>query len=238
VTAPHRTPLIGVTAYADVARWSVWEMPVTLLPAAYTHAVVAAGGAPVVLPTEPDHASLYLDRIDALVLAGGGDMDPAGYGAEPHPRTGGVNPRRDAAETALLQGAIERGLPVLGVCRGLQVLNVLRGGTLHQHLPDVVPGNVHAVAPGTWATHPVEVVPGTRVAALHGRLDLDVVTYHHQAIDRLGKGLTPTAHALDGTIEAVEDEDLPFLVAVQWHPEMADDPSLMRGLVRAAADGR
>nr|WP_202511426.1 gamma-glutamyl-gamma-aminobutyrate hydrolase family protein [Streptomyces sp. SID3343] len=227
--------MIGVSAYTVLARWGVWEMPATVLPTTYTDAVVAAGGVPVVLPADAAHADVYLDRIDALVLAGGGDVDPAGYGAEPHPRTGGVNPLRDASELMLLRGALERRLPVLGICRGLQLLNVARGGTLHQHLPEVVGSDVHASAPATWSTHGVRARPDTHVARLHGRLDLDVVTYHHQGIDRLGRGLTATAHAPDGTIEAVEDHAFPFLVAVQWHPEMRDDPSLLRGLVRVAA---
>jgi gamma-glutamyl-gamma-aminobutyrate hydrolase PuuD len=226
--------LIGVTAYTDVARWRLWEMPATVLPTAYTDAVVAAGGAPVVLPADAALADAYLDRIDGLVLVGGGDVDPAGYGAVPHPRTGGVDPLRDASEPALLRGALDRRLPVLGICRGLQLLNVARGGTLHQHLPEVVGTDVHAVAPGTWSTHGVRARPDTHVARLHGRLDLEVVTYHHQGVDRLGRGLTATAHAADGTIEAVEDDAFPFLVAVQWHPEMQDDSSLWQGLVEAA----
>jgi putative glutamine amidotransferase len=235
VIGARRGPLIGVTAYTDVARWGHWEIPATLLPTAYTDAVVAAGGAPVVLPAAAALADAYLDRIDALVLAGGGDLDPAGYGAAPHPRTGGVHPLRDASELALLRGALDRRLPVLGICRGMQLLNVVRGGTLHQHLPDVVGTDAHAIAPATWSTHGVRALPDTHVARLHGRLDLDVVTYHHQAIDRLGSGLTATAHAADQTIEAVEDDAFPFLVAVQWHPEMRDDPSLFRGLVDVAA---
>jgi putative glutamine amidotransferase len=236
VTGPRRTPLIGVTAYTDIARWGHWEMPATVLPTTYTDAVVAAGGAPVVLPTDAALAETYLDRIDALVLAGGGDVDPAGYGAEPHSRTGGVNPLRDASELTLLRGALDRRLPVLGICRGLQLLNVVRGGTLHQHLPEVVGSDVHAVAPATWSTHGVRARPHSHVARLHGGLDLDVVTYHHQGVDRLGTGLAATAHAPDGTIEAVEDDAFPFVVAVQWHPEMRDDPALMRGLVRAATE--
>ena len=184
-------------------------------------------------------------RLDAVVLSGGGDLDPAGYGAGPHPQTTRVCPERDRAERALLSAALAGGVPVLAICRGLQMLNVTRGGTLHQHLPDVVGHDEHAAAPGTFGEHEVRVDPASRLGAIlgppgpGGELRLTVPTHHHQAIDRLGRGLTATAWASDGTIEAVEPDPAQpdsgqFLIGVQWHPEADDDLRLFQALIAAA----
>jgi putative glutamine amidotransferase len=236
-------PVIGLTSYAEPARWGSWHSPAALLPLSYAEQVTAAGGVPVLLPPVPGIAAAA-GRLDALVLTGGGDIDPARYGAAPHPRTGGVSAERDRAELELLAAALDAGLPVLGICRGLQLLNVARGGTLHQHLADLGPaGNADHTPPrGTFGCHPVRVAAGSRLGGILGAdRPLTVPTAHHQAIDRLGAGLTATAWAADGIVEAVEldgGEHHPFVLAVQWHPEAGDDPRLLQALITAARSPR
>jgi putative glutamine amidotransferase len=226
-------PVIGLTSYVEPARFTVWEMTTTLLPHAYVEQVVRAGGQPVVLPPAGDPASV-LPRLDALVLTGGGDLDPASYGASPHKRTGYVRGFRDSAELSLVRAALDAGMPFLGICRGLQVLNVALGGTLHQHVPDVVGDDRHCRRPGLYNRFPITVAPGTRLAKALGAETVTVSHYHHQAIDRLGARLTATSWSSDGLIEAAEVEDHPFAVGVQWHPEADRDPSLFTALVAAA----
>jgi putative glutamine amidotransferase len=230
-----RQPLIGLSAYCEEARWSYWRMPAVLLPANYAEQVAAAGGVPVLLPPLPGVAAA-VDRLDGLLLTGGGDIDPGRYGAQPHPRTGRVSTPRDAAELEQLDAAMAAGLPVLGVCRGLQLVNVARGGTLCQSLPNDAG---HTPVPGTFGSHPVRVAPGTRLAGILGADGdrADVPTAHHQAVDRLGEGLVATAWAEDGVIEAVEPTaaDDSFLLAVQWHPEAGTDPRVIEALVAAAS---
>ena len=227
------TPVIGITSYVEPARFSVWEMPATLLPHAYVEQVVRAGGQPVVLPPAGD-PSAVLPRLDGLVLTGGGDLDPASYGAAPHSRTGYVRDFRDSAELRLVSAALDDGVPFLGICRGLQVLNVALGGTLHQHVPDVVGDDRHCLSPGRYNRFPVTVAPGTRLAKALGQETVEVSHYHHQAVDRLGPGLTATSWSSDGLVEGAEVEDHPFAVGVQWHPEADEDPSLFAALVSAA----
>jgi putative glutamine amidotransferase len=233
-------PLIGISAYCEQARWGVWEREAIVLPRRYADAVSAAGGIPVLLPPEPGIGDA-LARLDGLMLSGGGDIDPARYGAEPSPQLTSVRAERDAAELALLDAAMSLRLPVLGICRGMQVINVARGGSLHQHLPDVVGHDGHAPVAGAFGTHEVRVAAGSRLSAILGLRDDDLAittpTHHHQAVDSLGKGLTATAWAADGTIEAFEgDAGDQFVVAIQWHPEAGDDPTLFRALVAAARD--
>jgi putative glutamine amidotransferase len=230
----------------EQASWGSWDTATVLLPRRYADSVAAAGGIPVLLPPLPGVAG-SVGRLDALVLTGGGDIDPAAYGARPHPRTARVDQQRDRAELELVAAALEAGLPVLGICRGQQVLNVARGGTLHQHVPDLPAPYIkaeHTPGPGRYGSHQVHVAPGSRLAEIfstggpHGDPRLAVPTAHHQAIDKLGSGLTATAWADDGVIEAVEMAPgpgrHPFVLAVQWHPEAGDDPRLMRALVAAA----
>ena len=201
--------------------------------------VIRAGGLPVLLPPA-DGVCGVLPRLDGLVLSGGGDVDPALYGAERAVQTDPANPARDAAELELCRQALAIGLPVLGICRGLQVINVAHGGTLHQHLPDVVGNDSHSPEAAGYGSHKVSVASGSRLAALLGRTEAAVPTHHHQAIDRLGAGLVATAWTDDGVIEAVEfgqPDGNPdrFMVAVQWHPEAGDDPSLFAALIAAAS---
>jgi len=236
-------PVIGLSSYAEPARWAAWHAPAALLPLSYTEQVVAAGGVPVLLPPVPGIAAA-VGRLDGLVLTGGGDIDPAAYGAAPHPRTSRVSAERDRAELDLLAAALTAGLPVLGICRGLQLLNTARGGTLHQHLADLgspaegpAGDPAHSLQPGVFGRHPVRVAAGSMLAGiLPADRPLAVPTAHHQAIDRLGAGLTATAWSTDGIIEAAEltcGEHHPFVLAVQWHPEEGDDPRLFQALVAA-----
>jgi putative glutamine amidotransferase len=230
-------PLIGISAYCEQARWGVWDSQAMVLPRRYADRVSAAGGIPVLLPPVPDVADA-LGQLDGLMLSGGGDVDPARYDARPAPETTSVREERDTAEFALLAAALSLRLPVLGICRGMQVINVARGGSLHQHLPSVVGHDGHAPVPGAFGSHAVRVAPDSRLAAILGAGSADVPTHHHQAVDRLGEGLTATAWTEDGTIEAFELDagESPFLLAVQWHPEAGDDPRLFRALVAAARD--
>ncbi len=234
-------PLIGISAYGERARWGAWDRPAILLPRRYTDMVTLAGAIPVLLPPVAGIGAV-ISRLDGLILSGGGDIDPARYGAQRAEQTGPANAGRDAAELALCVAAMSAGLPLLGICRGLQVINVARGGTLHQHLPAVVGHDEHSPAPGRHGLHDVRVAAGTRLAGILGRADgsdhlpVGVPTHHHQGIDRLGSGLAATAWAADGTIEAIEADagEHPFLVGVQWHPEAGDDPSLFQALAAAS----
>jgi gamma-glutamyl-gamma-aminobutyrate hydrolase PuuD len=229
----HR-PVIGLTSYEEQARWAVWDVPSVLLPADYVRAVVAAGGIPVLLPPLPEVIEGVLPRLDGLILAGGPDIEPDRYGAEALETTGAPRVERDAAELGLISTALAAGLPVLGICRGLQLLNVARGGTLHQHLPDVLGSSEHAPAPAVYGHHPITVTPGSLLAESLGRVEAEVPSYHHQGIAALGAGLTVSAVAPDGTIEAIEDQSMAFCLAVQWHPEVSDDRSLFTALVTAS----
>lgn len=228
-------PVIGISAYQQDARWGVWDSEATLVPTAYVRQVSDAGGVPIVLPPYAQAAEQLVDRIDGLLLTGGGDIDPARYGAVPDRHTQPPSGERDAAELALLDAAIHRDTPVLAICRGLQVLNVARGGTLHQHLPDVVGHDVHAATPGCYGQHPVRVEPESQLGRALGRESLVVPHYHHQGLDRLGVGLVAVAWAEDGTIEAAELTHASFVLGVQYHPEVGDDPAIFRAFTAAAA---
>jgi len=194
----------------------------------YMRAVEAGGGLPVVIPLmEEDAIEPLLDRLDGICLSGGPDLDPQHYGADPHTELGPTEPDLDRFELQVARCADARELPILAICRGTQALNVVRGGVLHQHLPELGEQIPHRQqTPGTQTSHPVRVVRGSRLAAaldyereVEVADELDVNSFHHQAIDRLGEGLEVTATAPDGTIEAIEDPRRPFLIGVQWHAE-------------------
>jgi putative glutamine amidotransferase len=233
VTARAARPLIGVSTYRERARWGVWDELADVLPATYARSVERAGGVPVLLPPgSPDAASAVVARLDGLVVSGGADVDPARYGAQPHARTTAWRADRDDWELALLDAA-PAGLPVLGICRGMQVMAVHAGGTLEQHVPDVVGSAAHSPGGATFGDVEVDVLAGTRLAAAigdHGR----VRCHHHQAV-RDHPGFVPAARAGDGTLEAMEDAEHRFRLAVQWHPETVDDAGLFRALVDAAS---
>ena len=230
---PSRRPVVGLTTYLQDAAWGVWNARAALLPEDYVSMVVAAGATPVLLPphgTDPG----VLDLLDGLVLTGGADVGPERYGHEPHVRTQS-QPWRDEHEFTLLAAARDRGLPVLGICRGLQVINAAAGGTLHQHVPEVVGTDAYQPAPGEYGEVVARTVPGTRIAQIVGE-SVTAPCYHHQSVDRVGDGLTVTAQADDGTIEVLEGpEDQPWLLAVQWHPEHNPvDVRVMRAFVTQA----
>ncbi len=230
------TPLVGLVTLRTKASWGPWQGPAVLLPAAYVDRLSEAGALPILLPPVGPAAAAVVPRLDALVLAGGGDLDPSTYDGSTHSSIYGVNPDRDQTELAVTAAADDRGLPILAICRGIQVLNVARGGTLHPHLPDIVGHERHSGGSGQYGRHPVAVTAGSRLACAMGPdspARCDVATHHHQAVDRVGRGLDVVARADDGTVEAVEDPGR-FVVGVQWHPEVDDDGGLFRALVAAA----
>jgi len=233
-------PLIGVSTYVARAAWGAWERPAAVLPETYYELVASAGGRPLLLPplktatAGPGFgAAEVIAALDGLILTGGGDVDPAAYGETAEPEVGGVDPVRDGSEQALLAAALAVDMPVLAICRGLQILNTERGGTLHQHLPDVVGHDEHRHAPSVFGEVKVTTTPDTTTAAIFGA-GTTVLCSHHQSIKRLGAGLTPTAFADDGVIEAVELAGTPFVVGVQWHPEEGGDQRPFAALVEAA----
>jgi putative glutamine amidotransferase len=228
-----RRPVIGITSYAEDARWGVWSEPAALIPLAYVEAVEKAGGRPLVVPPSEDGLEETLDALDGILFSGGSDIDPDAYGAEPHPETNEIRPDRDRAELALLRAALDRDMPVLAVCRGSQVMNVARGGDLVQHLPEIVGDDKHKHTPGVFADHDVELKAGTRLQRTLGER-LPVKSHHHQGYGRIGEGLVEAAWAEDGTVEALEDPERRFALAVLWHPEAGEDSALFDELVAEA----
>jgi gamma-glutamyl-gamma-aminobutyrate hydrolase PuuD len=226
-------PIVGITSYAEQARWGVWDAKAALVPMAYVRAVEAAGGRALIVPPCADGVEETLEALDGLVFSGGADVDPASYGAEAHAETNGTRPERDSAELALLEAALARDLPVLAVCRGSQVLNVALGGDLVQHLPEVVGHEGHKQTPGVFSDHGVEILPETKLHSIVGQ-HAPVKSHHHQGYGRLGDGLQVSAHADDGTIEAIEDPSRRFALGVLWHPEEDEDAALFRALVDEA----
>jgi gamma-glutamyl-gamma-aminobutyrate hydrolase PuuD len=228
-----RRPLVGITSYVVPATWGHWRLEAALLPWMYVTAIERAGARAVLVPPSLVGTDELLDALDGLVFSGGPDLEPAQYGADPHPTTNGTRPARDRGELALLEAALERDMPVLAICRGSQVLNVARGGDLVQHLPDVVGDKKHKHTPGTFADHDVRLESGTRLGSLLGG-HAPVKSHHHQGFGRLGDGLVASAHAEDGTIEAVEVTDRRFAFGVLWHPEAGEDMKLFEALVGEA----
>ncbi|OBF79181.1 gamma-glutamyl-gamma-aminobutyrate hydrolase [Mycobacterium sp. 852002-51163_SCH5372311] len=226
-----------MTTYLDRAQTGVWDVMAGLLPASYFNGITMAGGIAVLLPpqpVDPDAAGRVLDGLDGLVITGGKDVDPAAYGQQPHPETDPPGAVRDAWEFALLAGAVQRNLPVLGICRGAQVLNVAFGGTLHQHLPDVLGHHGHRAGNARFTALPVRTVAGTRLAGLIGE-STEVRCYHHQAVAEVGADLVVSAWDADGVVEALELPGENFVLAVQWHPEESlDDLRLFSAIVDAA----
>lgn len=220
-------PLIAVTTsmYAGES----YRLPQIMLGATYVAALEDAGGTALLLTPahQADSISRVLDTVQGLVLTGGEDVEPTRYGQEPHPKLGSTNPVRDEMEFTALQCAIERRLPVLGICRGMQLLNVALGGTLYQDLPSQRPGSVihqlQASINQRW--HAAQVEPGSALAEIFGTTELQINSFHHQGIDRLAPGLEALAWSEDGLIEAVQVPELPWAFGVQWHPERGEAES-------------
>lgn len=210
-------------------------------PAGYVRAVRRAGGRPVLLcPDSEDtkHPHDLLDLLDALIITGGaGDLDPKLYGQEPHPEAGPVQHERDAYELALARAARERGVPTLGVCRGMQVINVASGGSVEQHLPDVLGHEKHRLTGGTFSDHEVSLEPGSLAARATGVETAAVKSYHHQGVRGVGKSLVVSGKDnQDGTVEAVEDPGMPFFLGVLWHPEEDESSRIIESLVSEAVE--
>ncbi len=232
-------PLIGVCAAVESAHFGVWkDEPTVLMPLSYSRAIHAAGGMVAMLPPDrratEDPAEL-LDRLDGLILGGGADIDPESHGAQTHPETIGTNPGRDHFEIALTGAALERGLPLLGVCRGMQILNVACGGTLDQHLPDRLGHERHRPVPGSWAEHDVRIEPGSLAASAAGTEHLTVKSHHHQGVDSVPDSLEATAWATeDESVEAIESAGDGFVLGVLWHPEEDLEDRVIPTLVERA----
>jgi len=222
-------PVVGITTYVTDARWGNWNLESALVPFDYVIAVEKAGGRALLVPPSANGVEETLDALDAIIFTGGEDLDPALYGEEAAPETKGVVRRRDDAELPLLHAALERDMPVLGICRGIQVLNVGMGGDLTQHVDD----HRHN-PPGQFMQHDVAIEPNTRLAGMLGER-ATVMSHHHQALKTLAPGLVQTAHAEDGLVEAVEAPDRRFTVGVLWHPEAGEDARLFEALVAEAA---
>jgi putative glutamine amidotransferase len=229
-------PLIGLTTYAEDARFGLQDTFAAVLPLSYVHAVHEVGGRAVLItPDDPDPE--VLAGIDGIVFTGGSDVDPAFYGATPHGATR-VRPDRDRAELMLMHAATGTGLPVLGICRGMQLMTVAYGGRLHQHLPDVLGHHGHRPVSGPkFGQHPVELVPGSHAHTVLGDR-VRVNSFHHQGVADPGRLKATGWDPGDKLIEVVEDPELPFVLGVQWHPEDTDDFRVIAALVEAAAKHR
>jgi putative glutamine amidotransferase len=225
-------PVIGITSYVEQARWGAWDLPAALVPLRYVASVESAGGRPLIVPPVADALEETVDALDGIVFAGGSDLNPALYGAEPHPETRGWRPQRDEAELELMKCALSSSVPVLAICRGMQMLNVVRGGDLRQHLPEAS-GELHRENYGEFVRHDVRVDPSSRLAAALGDRAV-VASHHHQGPGRLGRDLRAVAWAPDDTVEGIEDPELEFVCGVLWHPEEDQKPALFEQLVDAA----
>jgi putative glutamine amidotransferase len=230
--------VVGICAAVERVCWGPWDTTVAMSPLTYVHAVQDAGAIALVLP--PDDAvamapDAMLDRLDAVILAGGTDLDPATYGAPPHPEVGETWPERDRFELAVTHRALERDMPVLGICRGMQLVNVACGGTLVPHLPDVVGHTHHRHTPGVFADHEVRLEPGSLAARVAGAPQVSVQSHHHQGVDRLGEGLVATGWSVtDEVVEAFELPGRRFALGVLWHPEQDVRSRVIAALVEAA----
>ncbi|MEO6504593.1 MAG: gamma-glutamyl-gamma-aminobutyrate hydrolase family protein [Terrimesophilobacter sp.] len=232
----RKPPIIGISTYRQNAAWSSWvETPADLLPSAYAESVSATGGVPLLIPPVGSAAAAeaLVSRLDGLILSGGSDVNPALYRQEPHPSVTRWQDDRDASEMWLLDAAMFRQLPVLGICRGMQVMAVHAGGALVQHLPDASGNTNHSGAGSEYGSTAVTIEAGHRISTLTDP-DLVVACHHHQAVAS-HPGFVATAHSSDGTLEAMESQGERFEVAVQWHPETTTDKGLFSGLITAAA---
>lgn len=227
-------PKIGLTTYWQKASWGVWSSPAAIVPGKYVTGVVAAGGTPMLLPPIGTDESV-IELLDGLIVVGGVDVDPANYGADPHPATA-PQPERDDHDIRLTRAALDAGVPLFAICRGAQILNVALGGTLYQHVPDLLPESRYQPSPGVFGEVEFTTAPGSLVSGLVGEVATSPC-YHHQSVQDLGEGVKATAWAPDRTIEAIEcTQSRGWVLGVQFHPEEnPDDARLFEGFVRAAS---
>jgi putative glutamine amidotransferase len=234
-------PVIGICSAIETARWGAWEAVCDLVPRTYSLAVQRAGGIALLLPPDDISAEApdeLLDLLDGLVLAGGADVDPGSYGARPHAETGATRPERDRFELALGHRALERDLPMLGICRGMQMLNVASGGTIEQHLPERIGSEAHRHTPGGFSDHSVRIASGTLTERVVGGGRAEVRSHHHQGVGELGEGVEVTGWSDgDEVIEAIELPGRRFALGVLWHPEQDEQSRVIEALV-AEARGR
>lgn len=232
-----RRPVVGICAAVETARWGAWEVEVNLSQRTYSREIAGAGAQPVILPPSPELTEApgeVLDPLDALILAGGGDLDPSSYGAEADPHTTGSRAERDRFEIAVCLAALERDLPLLGICRGMEVMNVALGGTLVQHLDTA---STHLHTPGTFSDHDVELEPGSLAARAAGAERISVRSHHHQGLGELGEGLAVSARADDGVVEAVELPERTFALGILWHTEEERGSKVLASFVGATRAG-
>ena len=227
--------MVGVPAALETARWTVWDATANLSPRSYSVALAGAGAQQLILPADdaiaaaPDEA---LDLLDGLLVAGGGDISPTLYGEPERDETTGVRPGRDNFELALTRAALDRDLPLLGICRGMEMLNVARGGTLVQEIESK---EAHLRTPGEFTSHEVELEPGSLAARAAGAERVAVHSHHHQGIGELGDGLAVTGRSAgDGVAEAIEDPELGFCLGVLWHTEEESPSPVIESFVQAA----
>jgi len=226
--------LIGICTAVERSQFGVWDAEAFVLHHTYIEAVQRAGGAAVMLPPDPDvDADQLLDVLDGLILAGGRDIDPATYGAERADGTDDPRTERDEFELALARRAMERDIPLLGICRGMQLMNIARGGTLVQNLPV----HLHRRSTGTFDgnDHPVRLQESSLAARATGEVSHATLSHHHQGIEQVGDGLRVTGWADEDELpEALEDPELQFALGVQWHPEADPESRVIAALVEAA----
>jgi putative glutamine amidotransferase len=239
MSEPSDLPLIGICAVREQAQWSFWDKVAHLVPDSYVGEVQGAGGLALILPVDTRSPVHIVDALDGFLLVGGADVDPATYGAERHPATGPTYPERDAFEAALVRAAIERDVPVLGICRGMQLLNVALGGTLIQDLSGPDGNTIHRRRIGDFedTENHVELEEGSLAARAAGEGLHVAHCHHHQAIDRLGEGLVVSGRAVkDGLPEAIESAEGRWVLGVQWHPEVRDESAIVSAFVQAARE--
>ena len=234
-------PLIGLCAAVEDVSYRVWNESAVMLPRAYAEAVSRAGGLAALLPPDDglvERPDEVLDSLDGVVLAGGADIDPLSYGAPSHPAVTETDPPRDRFELALAHAALERGVPLLGVCRGMQLLNVAAGGTLVPHLPDLLGSDRHRREPGVFCEHDVRLEPGSLAASAAGAERVRVSSHHHQGADELGEDLVATGWSVeDDLVEAIERPGRRFALGVLWHPEVDERRGVIDAFVAAARAG-
>ncbi len=244
---PRSKPIIGLSTYLELARWASWDTEAAIIQKKYLDTVELADARPILLPpldsdlaNEANHDEIseavreVIDIVDGVVLIGGGDVDSSIYGQEPNPYSYGVSPKRDAWEISLTKACIEMDKPLLGICRGMQIINIALGGTLDQHIPDLVNTSNHSPGSGLFGEIEVHFEMRSKMDEVFGKSAL-VQCRHHQAVSDLGKGLSVTGRSDDGVIHSIEgNEGLRYLAGVQWHPEQSIDSRLITSLIKGA----